>query len=419
MKLIVFTLVILVLFVFKLCLGVEEVCGMVKIKPNRRIKRVSKGSSCYYGEVPWMLALLVNNVRTCGAVLVSSRWAFTVAHCVDKSFMNPNMEYEYKLVAGDHLATDPDMYETFAYVVKVIIYPGYNHVTLENDIALLETDEPFVFNDYIRPVCLPKYDETPFPFEHCTAFGWGFINSKTKANELQKLELVSRPHKHCETKFYPRADRVSKFSYKMMCASLKEGGVCAGDSGGPLICPRFNNEHQQVVVGLTSWTTSKCEEGGENSFPVFTRIESYIEWIETIMTQKPTVNSNPCQKRGLIYYDRSSDEVRNPNYGKDDYLPNRRCSWKYNLEKFNVSKVIIRFKYFELENKINGICSQDYLKIYTGRYYDKLIGSFCGSELINDITIDLKTVAQINIKFDFITDFSINKSGFVVSFESS
>ena len=44
------------------------------------------------------------------------------------------------------------------------------------------------------------------------------------------------------------------------------------------------------------------------------------------------------------------------------------------LEKFNVSKVIIRFVYFELENKINGICSQDYLRISSGKYYNKLLG---------------------------------------------
>lgn len=51
--------------------------------------------------------------------------------------MNPNMEYEYKLVAGDHLALYTDKYETFAYVIKTTVHPGYNHVTLENDIALL------------------------------------------------------------------------------------------------------------------------------------------------------------------------------------------------------------------------------------------------------------------------------------------
>ena len=34
-----------------------------------------------------------------------------------------------------------------------------------------ETDEPFILNDYIRPACLPKQDETPFPFEQCTVFG--------------------------------------------------------------------------------------------------------------------------------------------------------------------------------------------------------------------------------------------------------
>ena len=34
-----------------------------------------------------------------------------------------------------------------------------------------ETDEPFILNDYIRPACLPKHDETPFPFEQCTVFG--------------------------------------------------------------------------------------------------------------------------------------------------------------------------------------------------------------------------------------------------------
>lgn len=48
-----------------------------------------------------------------------------------------------------------------------------------------------------------------------------------------------------------------------------------------------------------------------------------------------------------------------------------------------------------------------------------ILGTFCGNEKINDITIDIKAEEQKNVKFDFISDFSINRGGFAVTFESS
>lgn len=281
--------------------------------------------------------------------------------------MNNNKKYVYKMLAGDHFTKSVDKFEQTRTAIKIVDHPQYNHVTLENDIALIETDDAFQLNDYVIPACLPEPDETPFPFTPCTASGWGYASSLMRPDTLQTLKMPTHPQKTCETIHHPKPSLMSHFTHHMMCAGYLKGGkdTCKGDSGGPLTCPRTNStEEGEVITGIISWGRS-C--GIDGTLPVFTRVESYMNWITHVISQPPTVNSDPCQFRGVVVSDKKGDVVKSPGFGQSYYEPNLHCTWRYDMSVYNPKSIEIVVEDFELEQAFGGVCTQDMLKIYVGK----------------------------------------------------
>ena len=59
--------------------------------------------------------------------------------------------------------------------------------------------------------------------------------------------------------------------------------ICMGDSGGPLQCMKDN---KYFVEGIASFVAEGCKTG----YPaVFTRVSSFLEWIESVLTTKITI----------------------------------------------------------------------------------------------------------------------------------
>ena len=67
---------------------------------------------------------------------------------------------------------------------QLIVYPDFDHNTVNHDIALIQLDRPFEFNDYLRPVCLPRPNQTIETGVRCYVAGWGKTDTNGKEISL-------------------------------------------------------------------------------------------------------------------------------------------------------------------------------------------------------------------------------------------
>ena len=79
------------------------------------------------------------------------------------------------VVFGDDKLNETSAYHTETEVESVYTHPGFNSVTVENDIAVLKLATPVTYSERVTPVCL----NTPVSItsDLCYVAGWGFSNT--------------------------------------------------------------------------------------------------------------------------------------------------------------------------------------------------------------------------------------------------
>ncbi|XP_051925272.1 uncharacterized protein LOC127603210 [Hippocampus zosterae] len=239
-----------------------ELCGSPALST-----KIVGGEDAQEGSWPWQASVQIFATHVCGGSLINREWVMSAAHCFSST---STFGWEVSLGRQNLLASNPN--EVTKTVAAIVLHPGFNIFTLDNDIALLRLSSPVTFSDYIRPVCLAAKGSVFNNGTHSWVTGWGTIQSGVLLPFPATLQEVNVPvigNRQCNC-----LNGVGLITDNMICAGFLEGGkdACQGDSGGPMV----SRHDVWIQSGIVSFGFGCAQP---NNPGVYVRVSRYQSWI--------------------------------------------------------------------------------------------------------------------------------------------
>jgi secreted trypsin-like serine protease len=252
---------------------------------DRPSTKIVGGSDATIDEAPWQVALVNRlagddfNGQFCGGSILNAGWVVTAAHCVDWGIRARDL----LIMAGSDYLSDTSM--TGVRVSSIIIHPGWDPDSSDNDIALIKLRSPLSLQEGVaEAIQLPS--NRPVVGTEALITGWGttaFVGGDFP-QQMQKalVDIYSDEYCQGEDVYGP-----SFSSNLMVCASADDFSrdTCQGDSGGPLAV--FTDSRWELH-GITSYGTG-C---AESPWPgVYAEVYQYVSWINSKVYSPPVASS--------------------------------------------------------------------------------------------------------------------------------
>jgi len=228
------------------------------------------------GVIPWQVSWRWGRGQShfCGGSIIDKNWILSAGHCCAAIKRRNNNGV---VVVGSIDLRSRDGIDEFRTVSDAIIYDHYNPSNINGDICLLYIDQPFNFNEKVKPVQLDTNLDWPRMTEFSVS-GWGSLQAGGPISRF--LQQVKVPHvtsQECNIDYA----NIGGITQGMICAGKKGKDSCQGDSGGPMV--GRNDKGENVLVGVVSWGIGCAEEGHPG---VYARVAYFIEWIQETMALK-------------------------------------------------------------------------------------------------------------------------------------
>ncbi|KAK0414556.1 hypothetical protein QR680_011493 [Steinernema hermaphroditum] len=226
------------------------------------------GHRAYQGHFPYFA-----RISGCGGSLITPKHILTAAHCVDQSsvgddvIMGLDEKYNYESVDGVQMRK----------IAAVSTHVHYNGTTYQNDIAILEVDQPFEITNYVQVVEI-KADDAELQKRHwTTVVGFGPVDIVNNTLVYQK---------YLQYAYVPIADRAQcckiwcywGLSDKQICGGAAGVGTGPGDSGGPMA---VRDADKYFQIGVVSYGVRRSAALlHQDKYPsVYIRTASYCDWM--------------------------------------------------------------------------------------------------------------------------------------------
>ncbi|XP_045213760.1 chymotrypsinogen A-like isoform X2 [Mercenaria mercenaria] len=252
-------------------------CGVPVVQP--KTSRIVGGTVAVPGSWPWMtlIADSFGFISGSGAIIDSNVVLTSAQHFegVGYSVFDLNL-HNWRLYAGEYNIKTQDPHEKSYHIRRVVLHPGYNTTSLENDIALIITVEPIMWNDHTRPACIADGGHTYTVGTQCYLPGWGSTETTGNEEVLNQLNYPILDDSVCAnhwTDFLP---------YTEICAGYENQlkDFCGDDIGSPLMCKDQSGAWYVTGIASSGGNCTTADEPG-----IFEDVTMYTDWIKKTMEE--------------------------------------------------------------------------------------------------------------------------------------
>ncbi|XP_043934991.1 trypsin-like [Protopterus annectens] len=219
--------------------------------------RIVRSYDCPNNSVPYIASLNIG-YHVCAGSLITSQWVVSAALCYQSRLQVRLGEQNTDASEGTVQSINTQ---------RIIRHPGYNSMTLDNNIMLIKLASPAILNAYVQPVSLPS--ACPVEGTYCLISGWRKPQN-TGSNypiRLQCQDMYVLSDAACHNSFPGQS------TANLICiGNIHEGdNSCQGDSGAPAVC-------SGQLHGITSQTCAENKPG------LYTKVCNYKAWIQNAIS---------------------------------------------------------------------------------------------------------------------------------------
>ncbi|KAL7040837.1 hypothetical protein ACKWTF_000535 [Chironomus riparius] len=229
----------------------------------------------------------------CFGSIVTEKFIVTAAHCQDLDDLRPNT-----VRVGDRylMSRKDDENAQQLKIQEFTVHTNYKPTLDYNDIAMIETVERIVFNNFVVPSCIGNlYNSNE---NENTVSGYGDDDDGSLMNVLMEMNVEVIDNSECN-KVYGKDQQLpwgiidSQICVRSKATRKEINETCFGESGSPL---QFKSSHDikeddygsdyisttyetSTIIGIQSFSTSCAFDIPS----VYTRLESYTDWMRSVI----------------------------------------------------------------------------------------------------------------------------------------
>lgn len=217
-----------------------------------------------------------------GAVILNSRWLISTAHHIWDTAPDCGREGDGCMWVGVG-----SIYRSNATYYKLENWTLHDYFDCcdpetEYDIALLRTEKPIEFNEFVQPANLPENESDEPGNGDLTLAGWGLWGNESN-NVLQKATLRQMDKNECQRLWDEYWGDSWKIPSTSFCARAWRVCKTGGDDGGPLY--EMVNGEQRLVGIASSLDSENCATPTIGTVPsIFNSVAKFLPWIRSNMS---------------------------------------------------------------------------------------------------------------------------------------
>ncbi|KAJ1917841.1 hypothetical protein IWQ60_007663 [Tieghemiomyces parasiticus] len=240
------------------------------------VQRIIGGTKVNGRAYPFAAVLNIvvpGGVALCGGSLIADNYILTAAHCItDEQSGAPTSASAVVAGLGSNNVEKAELYQAS----KISVHPGFDTMSLANDVALVQLKKSAKLDDNTQIVKLT--DSKIKDNQVLQAIGWGKVsNAGSVSDDLRQVNITVGPTSKCREAEPDFKDQ----SGPTICAAKNDNhDTCQGDSGGALV---YSDGKSFQLAGLTSYgftpgsTSTAC--GTSSVVAFYTRPAYFADWI--------------------------------------------------------------------------------------------------------------------------------------------